>query len=85
MESWWSRSKGSRTRGENIADTTGMQAVFQAYKKLKKPHGESRLPGLEEFTDDQLFFLSFAAVSFIHRISIKSVELYIELYMRWLR
>lgn len=52
-----------RTRGENMADSTGIQAVFQAYKNLEKAKRNVRLEGLEEFTDDQLFFISFAAVS----------------------
>lgn len=47
-----------------MADSTGVQAVFQAYKKLKKPEKSVRLVGMEDLTDDQLFFVSFAAVSY---------------------
>ena len=57
--------KHLQTRGENIADTTGVQAVFEAYREKTKSITQMRLPGLEEFTDDQLFFISFAAVCII--------------------
>ncbi|XP_043277427.1 neprilysin-11-like [Venturia canescens] len=53
--------KSEWTRGENMADATGIQAVFEAYKKLEKSKKSVRLEGMEEFTDDQLFFVSFAA------------------------
>ncbi|XP_043278236.1 endothelin-converting enzyme homolog [Venturia canescens] len=57
-----SRQRSHITRGENMADTTGIQAVFEAYKKVKKANGSVRLPGLEEYTDEQLFFISFGAM-----------------------
>ncbi|XP_043277492.1 neprilysin-11-like [Venturia canescens] len=56
------RRKSRFTRGENMADSTGIQAVFEAYKKLAKPSVGVRLEGMEDFTDDQLFFVSFAAM-----------------------
>ncbi|KAK0174171.1 hypothetical protein PV328_007280 [Microctonus aethiopoides] len=57
-------SFGLRTRGENIADSTGLQSVFEAYKKMieKKPKGDYRLPGFEEYSDSQMFFISFGAM-----------------------
>ena len=57
------RTRALGTRGENIADTTGIQAVFEAFKKHNKIEGSSKLPGFEEFTNDQLFFISYASVS----------------------
>ncbi|XP_076240019.1 uncharacterized protein LOC143182696 [Calliopsis andreniformis] len=53
---------GKQTAGENIADTMGLQAVYKAYRRrqreCKKP--DPALPGLEKFSNDQIFFLSFA-------------------------
>ncbi|CAK9816371.1 Endothelin-converting enzyme 1 [Anthophora quadrimaculata] len=53
---------GNQTIGENIADTMGLQAVFRAYKRRERECGkpDPALPGLEHFTNDQSFFLSFA-------------------------
>ncbi|XP_063974174.1 neprilysin-1-like [Diachasmimorpha longicaudata] len=56
-------SIGRRTRGENIADTTGLHSVFEAYRKLRKRTGrpDEKIPGFEEYTDDQMFFISFGS------------------------
>ena len=62
------------TSGENVADTTGIQAVFQAFQKKNKIDGSLKLPGLEEFTDEQLFFISFAGVS--NNFSFKYFQLF---------
>ncbi|KOC67601.1 Neprilysin-1 [Habropoda laboriosa] len=53
---------GNQTVGENIADSMGLQAVFRAYKRRERECGkpDPALPGLEQFTNDQNFFLSFA-------------------------
>jgi len=53
------------TAGENIADTMGLEAAFKAYKRRERECGKSDivLPGHEDVTNDQLFFLSFATVS----------------------
>ncbi|XP_053690954.1 endothelin-converting enzyme 2-like [Sabethes cyaneus] len=51
---------GSLTLGENIADNGGLREAFWAYKSFKKEHGpESTLPGFEEFTHEQLLFISY--------------------------
>ncbi|KAL1481663.1 hypothetical protein MTO96_034310 [Rhipicephalus appendiculatus] len=51
---------GSRTLEENIADNGGMRVAYQAYLRLTEDKPEVTLPGLQNFTQDQLFFLSFA-------------------------
>ncbi|XP_014470512.1 PREDICTED: membrane metallo-endopeptidase-like 1 [Dinoponera quadriceps] len=55
------KNYGNQTAGENIADTMGLQAVFRAYQRRERECGkpDAVLPGLEGFTNDQLFFLSF--------------------------
>uniref|UniRef100_A0A6M2D858 Putative m13 family peptidase n=1 Tax=Rhipicephalus microplus TaxID=6941 RepID=A0A6M2D858_RHIMP len=51
---------GNRTLEENIADNGGMRVAYQAYLRVTEDKPEVTLPGLEKFTQDQLFFLSFA-------------------------
>jgi len=52
---------GEKTRDENIADDVGVRQAFRAYKYHVEANGiEPKLPGLEKFTSDQLFFLSYA-------------------------
>lgn len=55
--------KGRQTLGENIADNGGLKAAFTSYQKWVKENGEEvKLPGLGNFTHEQLFFISFAQV-----------------------
>jgi len=58
---------GKITVGENIADNGGLRESFRAYRKYieRLGHEEARLPGLEILTPNQLFFISYANVSFI--------------------
>ncbi|KAL6249560.1 hypothetical protein RBB50_003413 [Rhinocladiella similis] len=53
---------GKLTLGENIADAGGVAAAFAAWKKraAQTPLLNLNLPGLEFFTQDQLFFVSYA-------------------------
>ncbi|XP_015123799.1 endothelin-converting enzyme homolog [Diachasma alloeum] len=52
---------GTLTMGENISDSEGLIIAWDAYQTDRKKKGTSsaRIPGLEKFTDDQLFFLAF--------------------------
>ncbi|XP_012285116.1 membrane metallo-endopeptidase-like 1 [Orussus abietinus] len=49
---------GAATATENMADSVGMQLTYAAYKTRAKNY--QKLPGLNSYTDDQLFFLSYA-------------------------
>lgn len=51
---------------ENIADTMGLEAslgAYRIYEKEKKSKSSEVLPGLENLSTEQLFFLSYANVS----------------------
>ncbi|KAF7989698.1 hypothetical protein HCN44_008372 [Aphidius gifuensis] len=56
------RTDPIKTLSENIADSTGVRAVFEAFKKhsAEFPSKNMRLPGLEHLNTRQLFFLSYA-------------------------
>ena len=60
---------GVNTLGENIADNGGVRESFRAYQNwiINKNGGkpEPKLPGLQEYTSEQLFFISFSQVSTI--------------------
>jgi endothelin-converting enzyme len=51
---------GKLTLGENIADAGGVSAAFAAWQKRRAETPNQDLPGLEYFTQDQLFFVSYA-------------------------
>jgi len=54
---------GATTQGENIGDNGGLKAAYRAYKAYTASNGEERpLPGMETFSMDQIFFLSYANV-----------------------
>ena len=50
---------GKLTLGENIADAGGVAAAFAAWKKRRDETPNANLPGLEHFTQEQLFFVSY--------------------------
>jgi len=53
---------GTFTLGENIADNGGLSQAYQAYKNFqrKQENEEHKLPGLQKYTNDQMFFISWA-------------------------
>ncbi|CAI5442805.1 unnamed protein product [Caenorhabditis angaria] len=52
---------GKLTQGENIADNGGVKEAFEAYKKYVAENGEEpRLPGLQQYSNEQIFFVSYA-------------------------
>lgn len=55
---------GIQTQGENIADNGGIKEAYRAYRKWVRSQGqeEPRLPGMLEYSHDQLFFINFAQV-----------------------
>lgn len=54
---------GITTQGENIGDNGGIKAAYRAYQAYVASHGaEKPLPGLEQFTMNQIFFLAYGQV-----------------------
>ncbi|XP_044749449.1 neprilysin-like isoform X2 [Coccinella septempunctata] len=54
---------GKRTLGENIADNGGLNNALIAYKNYRKRSGyELKLPGFDNYTHNQLFFIAFASI-----------------------
>jgi endothelin-converting enzyme len=53
---------GELTQGENVADTGGLSAAFTAWQKSNEAEPNQLLPGLEEYTREQLFYLAFGGV-----------------------
>ncbi|KAF5695215.1 endothelin-converting enzyme 1 [Fusarium denticulatum] len=52
---------GKLTLDENIADAGGVLSSFAAWKKWEKDHGKAQdLPGLGNFTHEQLFFVAWS-------------------------
>lgn len=51
---------GQLTLGENVADAGGIHAAFSAWKKREEENPSKLLPGLHDFTKEQLFFVNYA-------------------------
>ena len=50
---------GRLTLGENIADAGGVSAAFAAWKAREAESPSELLPGLQHFSKEQLFFISY--------------------------
>jgi len=54
---------GINTQGENIADNGGLREAFRAYESYVAANGEEDLlPGLEEYSMRQVFFLAYGNI-----------------------
>ncbi|KAK1772594.1 zincin [Phialemonium atrogriseum] len=51
--------KGRQTLGENIADAGGLSAAFNVWKKRQQGSPDLDLPGLDFFSQEQLFYISY--------------------------
>ena len=51
---------GRLTLGENLADAGGVNAAFAAWKEAERIERGQLLPGLQTFSKDQVFFISYA-------------------------
>ncbi|EFP08059.1 hypothetical protein CRE_14817 [Caenorhabditis remanei] len=56
-------ANGATTQGENIADLGGQQAAYRAYRQyvanVRGGVEEDRLPGLENYTPNQIFWITY--------------------------
>lgn len=50
---------GKLTLGENIADAGGLTAAYQSWKRRDDETADLKLPGLDHFTKEQIFFLAY--------------------------
>jgi len=65
---------GVNTQGENIADNGGIKEAYHAYQSWVGRHGkEKRLPGLQDFSPNQMFWIS-AANTWCSKYRKKSLE-----------
>ncbi|CAL1261356.1 unnamed protein product [Larinioides sclopetarius] len=54
---------GKRTLAENIADNGGLHQAYKAFSSWKKEEStDIKLPGLESFSLDQLFFITYGSI-----------------------
>lgn len=53
---------GKLTLGENIADAGGLSAAFHAWKEVEKKTPSQLLPGLQNFTKEQMFFITYPSL-----------------------
>ncbi|KAI4194985.1 MAG: hypothetical protein LQ346_003564 [Caloplaca aetnensis] len=53
---------GRLTLGENIADAGGLSAAYHAWKKIEEKEPSQLLPGLQHFTKEQMFFITYPSL-----------------------
>ncbi len=53
---------GRLTLGENIADAGGLSAAYHAWKKIEEKRSSQLLPGLQHFTKEQMFFITYPSL-----------------------
>lgn len=53
---------GRLTLGENLADAGGLSAAFNAWKRREEEAPGQLLPGLQEYSKEQVFFMSYGNV-----------------------
>jgi predicted metalloendopeptidase len=70
-------SDGEITLSENIADHAGLRTAYKAFNKWisdeKNSKSEPNLPGLKEFSHQQLFFIAFSQL-WCKRQTLESIE-----------
>ncbi|XP_012278138.1 neprilysin [Orussus abietinus] len=54
------KEDGEKTFNENLADAIGLRAAFAAFQEKSKNLQLERLPNLEKYDNNQLFFISYA-------------------------
>lgn len=53
------RVNGNLTMAENVADLVGVQAAYSAWQQAHKDKSSKVLPGLQKFTEEQLFWIAY--------------------------
>lgn len=48
---------------ENMADSFGLEIVYNAFKEIKNERNSLQFPEMEDLSNDQLFFLIYGNVS----------------------
>lgn len=51
------------TLRENIADASGLLSTYFGFMNYKNSTSDTILPGFEEFTPEQMFFIAYGNVS----------------------